>query len=129
MKRMLKADYAPLQGLFNTFLLAIPCTLLLGFVLRIFTSNPSFVGFSILNVKQLLLLLLFALFSTAMPYGLLNYVKPCEVSSVTEGMMLLLDPVLHNIWAITILRQCISITRYIGVGLILLSAAAMIKQM
>lgn len=127
LKRMLKGSYMPLQGLFNTFLFAAPCTLLLGLILRIFTTNPIFVGFSAPSVDQLALLVLFASFSTALPYGLLNYVKPNEVSPTTEGTILLLDPLLHNIWAVLILQQYISPVRYVGVGLILLSAAAMLK--
>jgi drug/metabolite transporter (DMT)-like permease len=126
-KRMLKATYTPLQGLFNTFLLAVPCTLFLGLALKAFTSNPGFVGFSMLNAEQIFLLFLFAFFSTAMPYGLLNHVKPHEVSPTTEGVMLLLDPVLHNVWAVLILKQYISTPRYLGVVLILLSAAALTK--
>ena len=126
-KRMLKAAYTPLQGLFNTFLLAVPCTLFLGFALRAFTSNPGFVDFSMLNAEQLILLFLFAFFSTAMPYGLLNYVRPHEVSPTAEGVILLLDPVLHNVWAVLILQQYVSAVRYLGVGLILISAAALTK--
>lgn len=127
LKRMMKTGYAPLQGLFNTFLFAVPCTLLLGFILRTFTVNPSFIGFSMPNAEQLALLFLFAFFCTAMPYGLLNYVRPSEVSPTTEGTILLLDPVLHNLWAILILGQYVSLMRYVGVGLILLSAAIMLR--
>ncbi|MEM1565071.1 MAG: DMT family transporter [Candidatus Bathyarchaeia archaeon] len=127
LKRMLKSGYAPLQGLFNTLLFATPCTLLLGFALRAFTENPIFIGFSAPDAEQFALLFLFAFFCTAMPYGLLNYVKPNEVSPTTEGTILLLDPVLHNLWAVLILRQQVSPIRYVGVGLILLSAAIMLR--
>jgi inner membrane transporter RhtA len=126
-KRMRKTSYTPLQGLFNTFLLAAPCTLILGLTLRLFTTNANFIGFSMLGPYQLLLLILFALFSTTLPYGLLNYVKPNEVSPTTEGTILLLDPFLHNLWAILIFQQYVSLIRYFGVGLILFSAAAMLK--
>jgi inner membrane transporter RhtA len=126
-KRMRKTSYTPLQGLFNTFMFAAPCTLILGLALRLFTTNTSFIGFSMLDPNQLLLLALFAFFSTTLPYGLLNYIKPSEVSPTTEGTILLLDPFLHNVWAIVIFQQYISIIRYFGVGLTLLSAAAMLK--
>ncbi|MEM1536823.1 MAG: DMT family transporter [Candidatus Bathyarchaeia archaeon] len=128
LKRMLKVGYTPLQGLFNTFLFAVPCTLFLGLILRTFTVNPNFVGFSMPNAEQFAILFLFASFSTALPYGSLNHVKPREVSPTTEGMILLLDPVLHNLWAVLILRQYVAPVRYAGVGLILASAAAMLRM-
>jgi len=126
-KRMRKAEYTPLQGLFNTFLFAALFTLLLGKILSFFTTNTSLTGLSLPNPYQLALLILFASFSTALPYGLLNYVKPNEVSPTTEGTILLLDPLLHNLWAVLIFQQYISPIRYLGVGLILLSAAAILK--
>ena len=126
-KRIRKTSYTPLQGLFNTFVLAAPCALTLGLTLRFFTSNTNFIGFSALNPFQLLLLTLFASLSTTLPYGLLNYIKPNEVSPTTEGTILLLDPFLHNLWAILLFQQYVSLIRYFGVGLILLSAAVMFK--
>jgi len=42
-------------------------------------------------------------------------------------VILLLDPVLHNVWAVLILQQYVSAVRYLGVGLILISAAALTK--
>lgn len=126
-KRTSKTQYTPLQALFNTFIFAILWALILGFTLQSFVKNPNFTGFSALNPYQLLLLTLFALFSTALPYGCLNYIKPNEVSPTTEGTILLLDPTLHNIWAILIFQQYISPIRYAGVALILLSALAMLK--
>jgi drug/metabolite transporter (DMT)-like permease len=126
-KRIRKTSYTPLQGLFNTFVLAAPCALTLGLTLRLFTSNTNFIGFSMLNPFQLLLLTLFASFSTTLPYGLLNYIKPNEVSPTTEGTILLLDPFLHNLWAILLFQQYVSLIRYFGVGLILLSAAVMFE--
>jgi drug/metabolite transporter (DMT)-like permease len=126
-KRMRKADYTPLQGLFNTFLFAALSALLLGMILSLFTTNTGLIGFTWPDYYQLTMLVLFASFSTALPYGLLNYVKPNEVSPTTEGTILLLDPLLHNLWAVLIFQQCISPPRYLGVGLILLSAAAILK--
>ncbi|MEM3612912.1 MAG: DMT family transporter [Candidatus Bathyarchaeia archaeon] len=126
-KRMRKADYTPLQGLFNTFLFAAPSSLFLGMILSFFTKNTGLIGFVLPNSYQLALLVLFASFSTALPYGLLNYVKPSEVPPTTEGTILLLDPLLHNLWAVLLLQQYISQIRYVGVGLILLSAAMVLK--
>ncbi|MEM3699446.1 MAG: DMT family transporter [Candidatus Bathyarchaeia archaeon] len=126
-KRMRKTSYTPLQGLFNTFIFAAPCALILGLTLRLFTTNTSFIGFSMLDSYQIFLLTLFAFFSTTLPYGLLNYIKPNEVSPTTEGTLLLLDPFLHNVWAILIFQQYVSPIRYLGVGLTLLSAATILK--
>jgi drug/metabolite transporter (DMT)-like permease len=126
-KRMRKADYTPLQSLFNTFLFAAPSALLLGMILSLFTRNTGLIGFILPDYYQLTLLVLFASFSTALPYGLLNYVKPSEVPPTTEGTILLLDPLLHNLWAVLILQQYISPIRYLGVGLVLLSAAIILK--
>jgi drug/metabolite transporter (DMT)-like permease len=125
-KRMRKVDYTPLQSLFNTFLFAAPSALLLGMILG-FTRNTGLIGFIMPDSYQLTLLVLFASFSTALPYGLLNYVKPSEVPPTTEGTILLLDPLLHNLWAVLILQQYISPIRYLGVALILLSAAIILK--
>jgi len=127
LKRVRKTGYTPLQALFNTFMFSALCTVFLGSVLRLFIANPGFVGFSTPNLHQFALLFLFAAFSTVFPYGLLNYVKPSEVSPTTEGTILLLDPLLHNLWAVLIFQQYIPPIRYFGVGLILLSAAAMLR--
>jgi drug/metabolite transporter (DMT)-like permease len=126
-KRAVKKSYAPFQALFNTFIFAGPCALILGLVLRFFTANPILVGFSMLSSYQFLLLVLFAVFSTALPYGFVNYVKTSEVSPTSEGTILFLDPVLHNFWAILFFQQYVSLIRYVGIVLILLSAAATLK--
>ena len=127
LKRARKTGYTPLQALFNTFMFSAICTVFLGSMLRLFITNQNFVGFSMPNLQQFALLFMFAAFSTALPYGLLNYVKPSEVSPTTEGTILLLDPLLHNLWAVVIFQQYIPPIRYLGVGLILLSAAAMLR--
>jgi len=75
------------------------------------------------DATQLLLLLSFALFSTVLPYGLLNYVKAEEVSPTTEGMLLLGDPLLHALWAMLSFGQYVSAVQYVGAVLILTSAA------
>lgn len=120
--KRLGKPYTPLQLLFNTFLFAIPCILGLGAVLRIFVNEPEFVGFSTPTVHQLFLLLLFALFSTILPYGALNKVDSKEVPPSTEGTILLLDPVLHTFWAFLLLGQLVEPLQYVGVFLILLTA-------
>ena len=127
LKRTEKSAYTPLQALFNTFLFAAPFTLILGFILRFLTENPLLVSFVIPNHYQLTLLVLFAIFSTVLPYGLLNYVNTAEVSPTSEGTILLFDPVLHVTWAILLLGQIVSIFQYLGIILILMSAFAMFR--
>ncbi|MEM3597063.1 MAG: DMT family transporter [Candidatus Bathyarchaeia archaeon] len=128
LKRMRKTSYTPLQGLFNTFIFAAICSLILGLTLRLFITDTKLIGFLIPDSYQLLLLILFAFFSTTLPYGLLNYVKTGEASPTTEGTILLLDPFLHNVWAVLIFQQYVSMVRYLGIGLILLSAVAMLRM-
>jgi drug/metabolite transporter (DMT)-like permease len=72
---------------------------------------------------QFLLLFSFALFSTVLPYGLLNYVKADEILPTTEGLLLLGDPLLHALWAMLFFGQYISAIQYVGAILILASAA------
>jgi len=120
-------DYAPYQVLFNTFLFAVPSIVVIGLILRSVSTNPFFVGITTPNVLQLGLLLLFAAFSTILPYGMLNYVKVEEVSPTTEGLLLLGDPLLHSLWAILFFKQYVAVTQYVGAGLILLSAAINLK--
>lgn len=120
--RML-VDYAPFQVLFNTFLFAVPSLLVVGLLLQNVSSNPLFVGLTAPNCFQLGLLFLFALVSTVLPYGLLNYVKVEEVSPTTEGLLLLGDPLMHTVWAILFFQQYVTAIQYLGGALILLSAA------
>ena len=127
LKRTPKKDYSPLQALFNTFLLAVPFTSILGLLLGITVKNPILIGFTIPNSYQLILLLSFSIFSTTIPYGLLNYVRTSEVSPTTEGTLLLLDPALHVLWATIILRQSITEIQYLGVVIVLCSALLMTK--
>jgi drug/metabolite transporter (DMT)-like permease len=121
LKRMGK-PYAPFQLLFNTFLFSVPCILGLGVVLTFLTDKPELVGFSMPTLYQFLLLLLFALFSTVLPYGSLNKVKPDKVPPSTEGTILLLDPTLHTFWAYLLLGQLVGPLQYVGIFLILLTA-------
>jgi len=120
-------DYTPYQVLFNTFLFAVPSIAIIGLILQSVSTNPLFVGITTPNAQQLGLLLLFAVFSTVLPYGLLNYVRVEEVSPTTEGLLLLGDPLLHNVWAMLFFNQYVTMTQYVGAGFILLSAAINLK--
>lgn len=120
-------EYTPYHVLFNTFMFAIPFLLAVWLIFRNFSENPLFVGIVAPNGLQLILLFFFALFSTVLPYGLLNYVKVEEVSPTTEGLLLLGDPLLHTVWATLFFDQFISETQYIGAALILASSALNLK--
>ncbi len=120
-------DYAPYQVLFNTFLFALPSLVVVGLLLRNVSSNLLFVGLTVPNLFQLGLLFLFAVCSTVLPYGLLNYVKADEVSPTTEGLLLLGDALLHTVWAILFFHQYVTVIQYVGGALILLSAAINLK--
>lgn len=126
LKRVEK-PYAPFQLLFNTFLFSVPCILGVGAVLAVSINKPEFVGFTMPTLYQVLLLFLFALFSTIIPYGALNKVNPSKVSPSTEGTILLLDPMLHTFWAFLILGQIVGLLQYLGVFLILLTAMLTIR--
>jgi len=128
LKRTEKHAYTPMQALFNTFLFAALFIIILGLILRFFTENPLLVGFVIPNFYQFSLLILFAAFSTVLPYGLLNYVSTAEVSPTSEGTILLLDPALHIVWATILLNQYVSLFQYFGIALILASAFAMLRS-
>jgi len=119
--------YAPFQLLFNTFLFSVPCILGLGAVLTVLINKPEFVGFSMPTSYQFLLLFLFALFSTILPYGSLNKVNPNKVSPSTEGTILLLDPMLHTFWAFLLLGQLVGLLQYAGIFLILLTAVLTLR--
>jgi len=120
-------EYTPYQVLSTTFMFAILFLLIVWLALGNFSENPLFVGMVAPNAQQLILLLFFALFSTVLPYGLLNYVKVEEVSPTTEGLLLLGDPLLHTLWAALFFWQFISEIQYVGAALILASAALNLK--
>jgi len=126
-RRAPKDEYTPLQVLFNTYLLAIPILLVAWMIFLPFSAKPLLVGAIVPDATQLLLLFLFALLSTVLPYGLLNYVKVEEVSPTTEGMLLLGDPLLHTLWAMLFFGEHISAVQYAGAALILASAAISLK--
>lgn len=127
LKRTEKEASSPIQALFNTFLFAVPFTLILGVLLKTFMENPLIVDLVIPNAYQSTFLLLFAIFSTVIPYGLLNYVKSHEISPTTEGVMLLLDPVLSIFWTMVLLGQYVAPLQYGGIALILLSALLILR--
>jgi len=120
-------EYTPYQVLFNTFMFALPFLLGAWLVFSNFAQNPLLVKLATPDSAQLVLLFSFALFSTVLPYGLLNYVKTEEVSPTTEGLLLLGDPLLHTIWATLFLSQYISGIQYVGAALILASSALNLK--
>ena len=120
-------EYTPLQVLSNTYLFAIPVLLAAWVISRNLSAEPLLVGAIAPDAAQLLLLFLFALLSTVLPYGLLNYVKLEDVSPTTEGMLLLGDPLLHTLWAMLFFGQYISTVQYVGAALILASAAISLK--
>lgn len=128
LKRTEKEGYNPLQALLNTFIFAVPFTLILGLLLKVFVENSLIVGLMLPDAYQFTLLLLFAVFSTAIPYSLLNYVKTAEVSPTTEGIMLLLDPALNIFWAMMLLGQYVTPLQYFGIALILISALMILKS-
>lgn len=120
--------YTPYQVLFNTYLFAVPFLVVIWLTLQNFSSNRLFVGMTTPDWVQLGWLLLFAVFSTLLPYVSLNYVKTEEISPTTEGLLLLGDPLLSTLWAIVFFNQYVTPTQYVGAGLILLSAAISLKM-
>jgi drug/metabolite transporter (DMT)-like permease len=122
-RRAPKKTYTPLQVLFNTYLFAVPILLIAWLPSRSLSADPLLVGVTMPDAVQFLFLFLFALVSTVLPYGLLNYVKAEEISPTTEGMLLLGDPLLHALWAMLFFQQYISMVQYVGAVLILGSAA------
>jgi inner membrane transporter RhtA len=122
-RRAPKEAYTPLQVLFNTYLFALPILLIAWLPSRSLSADPLLVGLVMPGAVQLLFLFSFALVSTVLPYGLLNYVKAEEISPTTEGMLLLGDPLLHALWAMLFFQQYISMVQYVGAFLILGSAA------
>lgn len=120
-------EYAPYQVLFFTLLFAVPSIIVIGAILQNVSPNILLVGITTPSWSQLGLLMLFAVFSTILPYGLLNYVKVEEMSPTSEGLFLLGDPLLHTLWAILLFNQYVDVTQYLGAGLILFSAALNLK--
>lgn len=128
LKRRAPIDaYSPFQVSFNTFLFAIPVLLVAWVCVSRFSAKPLFVGVLVPELQQLALLFLFALFCTVLPYGLLNYVNAEEVPPITEGMLLLGDPILHTLWAMLFFGEYISAIQYVGAAFILISAAVNLR--
>lgn len=122
-RRAPKNEYTPLQVLFSTYLFATPILLAAWLLSGSLSADLLLVGAVTPDAMRLLLLFSFALFSTVLPYGLLNYVKKEEISPTTEGMLLLGDPLLHALWAMLFFQQYISTVQSVGAALILASAA------
>lgn len=122
LKRGVRTNLNPMQGMLGTLLFAAPSSLIIGWMLRFVTSNLAIVGFSNLNVQQFVLLLGLGLVCTALPYSTLNHVKKNLVSPTTEGTLLLLDPVFHTVWAVIFFQQFLSYIQYLGFTLIIVSA-------
>ncbi len=112
----------PMYRMFNTFLFGLCCTVLFGAVFRQFFTQPLFVGLTMPTAYHWLVLAGFAVISTMLPYGILNHVNLKEIKATEEGLLLLLDPVLGQVWAILIFAQSLSPLRFLGAALVLLSA-------
>jgi drug/metabolite transporter (DMT)-like permease len=126
-RRAPKEAYTPLQVLFNTYLFALPILLIAWLPSRSLSADPLLVGLVMPDAVQLLFLFSFALVSTVLPYGLLNYVNAEKISPTTEGLLLLGDPLLHAFWAMLFFQQYISMVQYVGALLILGSAAMSLR--
>jgi len=124
LKRKKTEEYAPLQALFNVILFSVPCTVIVGLALRAFVKNPHITGFAPLTPEQIFLLATLAVCCTVIPYGFLNKVNPKEVSPTAEGIILLLEPVLTNVWGLVFFRQFVKLSQYFGIFLILSSTVA-----
>jgi drug/metabolite transporter (DMT)-like permease len=128
-RRANELAYTPPQVLFNTFLFAIPSILvfstifIVGVSLTWVTVEPLFIGLTVPNPTQLIMLAFFAVFSTLLPYGALNYVKTAEVSPTTEAITSQIDPLLRMIWAMIFFHQYVSLIQYFGAFLILSSSS------
>lgn len=113
--------YSPLQSLTNTILFSLPAVIILGVILKFFVINPIVVSIKYPNTYQIFLVILFAFISTILPYGSLNFVRNEEMSNTSEGLMLLLDPILQVVWSILFFNQIVSSVQYIGILIIILS--------
>lgn len=113
----------PMYRLFNTFLFGICCAVIFGLVFRQFFTQPLFVGLTMPTPYHWLVLAGFATISTMLPYGILNHVNHKEIKATEEGLLLLLDPVLGQVWAILFFAQILSPLRFLGAALVLLSAS------
>jgi drug/metabolite transporter (DMT)-like permease len=127
LKRYNKTRYSPLDSLFNTLLFAVPCALIISLVILGFSDSPTIARFVQPNLYQFALLILFSIFSTVIPYTMLNKVDSDEVSPTTEGTILLLSTVLHASWAVLIFNEFVTSLQYIGMFLVLISAVLTLR--
>ena len=115
--------YGPEQITCLTFALALPMLLAIYVPFSLAFPDPRLVALVVPNAPQLALLASFAIVSTAMPYTLLNAVEPGHVSPLAEGLLLLLDPALHVLWAYLFFGQAVGTWQYVGVALIIMASA------
>ncbi len=124
LKRNVKtAAYKPLQTLSNTMIFSIPAVFIMSLIIMTLVPNVALTGLALPDNRQLALVALFAVFSTILPYGALNLVRPKDLRPVTEGILLLLDVPLNITWSVLIFSQVIFPLQYVGIGLIVLSVA------
>ena len=115
--------YGPGQTTCLTFALALLVLSLIYVPFSLAFPDPRLVALAVPNPPQMALLVSFAIISTAMPYTFLNAVEPGEISPLAEGLLLLLDPALHVLWAFLFFGQAVGPWQYTGVALILASSA------
>ena len=125
LKRQLRErGYTPEQITISTFATGLTITAILSAALLLtIEGDPRLIGFTLPSAYQMALAASFAIFSTAMPYTLLNYVRPEDISPASEGLLLLLDPALHVLWAYIIFGQAVGPWQYMGVALIIMASA------
>lgn len=126
LKRHLRElGYGPEQITLSAFAIGLATTGALSITLSLAVGgDPRLTELVLPNAYQMALLVSFAVFSTAMPYTLLNFVRPGDISPASEGLLLLIDPALHILWAYVLFGQAVSLSQYVGVTLILSSSAA-----
>lgn len=113
--------YPPLSSLANTMIFAMPTILLMGAVLSVMAPNRMLVSLEMPDSYQVFMIVLFALFSTLLPYGALNSIKNEEIGATTEGLLLLLDSVFKVVWSVLLFGQFLTVLQYVGVGLMLVA--------
>lgn len=117
--------YPAMRTVFNQLLFATPAVLFVGFILRTFVTNdPLVVGVILPNAHQALLVFGFAIICTAIPYVVIAAVDNKDVSPITEGVLLSVEPILVAVLALVVLGQTVTPIQYGGV--ILIVAAAML---
>ena len=123
-RHMRERGYGPEQITISTFVTGLAMTGLLSLIVFFaIGGDPRLTGFIMPSPYQMALITSFAIFSTAMPYTFLNYVRPEDISPAGEGLLLLLDPALHVLWAYLFFGQAVAFWQYVGVALIITASA------